>query len=63
MASGYSGHMKPPKLAKIRTSDILQELTQTNGNNRDLFFLLVSTRGKEDISTEDSDLMNSMVQI
>ena len=51
MASGYVySNRNQPKLAKICTSDTLEKLTQTNGDNRDFFFLLVSTRGKEDIS-------------
>ena len=49
MASGYNRRNKP-KLAKILTSEILEELTQADGDNRDLFFLLVSARGIEDRS-------------
>ena len=47
MASGYH-KSNLHKLNKIRTSEILEKLTQTDGDNRDFFFLLVSTRGKED---------------
>ena len=49
MASGYNSRKKP-KLDKIRTSEIFKILTKTDGDNRDLFFLLVSTRGTEDRS-------------
>ena len=38
------------KLAKIHTIDIFEKLTQTDGDNRDFFFLFVSTRGIEDRS-------------
>ena len=46
MASGYH-KSNLHKLNKIRTSEILEKLTQTDGDNRDFFFLLVSTRGRE----------------
>ena len=47
MASGYNSRSQP-KLATIHTSDILEKLKQTKGDNWDFFFLLVSTRGIED---------------
>ena len=49
MACGYNSRKKP-KLDKIRTSEIFKILTEPNSDNRDLFFLLVSTRGTEDRS-------------
>ena len=47
MASEYNSRSQP-KLATIHTNDILEKLKQTKGDNRDFFFLLVSTGGIED---------------
>jgi len=38
---------KVPKLQRITTADILQKLTEQNGDNTEFFYLYVSTAGKE----------------
>ena len=39
--------------AKITTTEILEELTKRDGNNRDLFYLYVSTSGIEVLENMD----------